>query len=94
VTQEDVQHFAQGVDIGDKTLTLPAHLTILRAGEQSEIELTIQEGRFHQVKRMFHAVGKEVVYLKRLQMGSIVLDPTLPIGEYRILTEEEMKLLC
>jgi 16S rRNA pseudouridine516 synthase len=94
VTQEDVQHFAQGVDIGDETLTLPAHLTILRAGEQSEIELTIQEGRFHQVKRMFHAVGKEVVYLKRLQMGPIVLDPTLPIGEYRILTEEEMKLLC
>ena len=60
----------------------------------SEIELTITEGRFHQVKRMFHAVGKEVVYLKRLSMGSLVLDETLAKGEYRSLTEEEIEKLC
>ena len=56
--------------------------------------LTIQEGKFHQVKRMFHAVGKEVIYLKRLSMGTLLLDETLKSGEYRALTNEELKRLC
>ena len=56
----------------------------------SEIELTITEGKFHQVKRMFQAVDKEVVYLKRLAMGSLVLPEDLKPGEYRALTEEEL----
>lgn len=60
----------------------------------SEIYLTIKEGRFHQVKRMFHATGKEVVYLKRIRFGSLTLDPSLKPGEYRKLTEEEVKQLC
>ena len=59
----------------------------------SEIELTITEGKFHQVKRMFKAVDKEVVYLKRLSMGSLVLPPDLKPGEYRELTEEELSAL-
>ena len=63
-------------------------------GNESEIELTIQEGKFHQVKRMFEAVGKEVIYLKRLSMGTLVLDSTLKPGEYRLLTKEELKNLC
>ena len=74
--------------------TKSADLRILKSEEESEIELTITEGRFHQVKRMFHAVGKEVIYLKRLSMGSLVLDKTLTKGEYRSLTEEEIKKLC
>ena len=56
--------------------------------------LTIREGRFHQVKRMFQAVGKKVIYLKRLQMGSLCLDESLKPGEYRRLTEEEVEKLC
>ena len=60
----------------------------------SEILLTIREGRFHQVKRMFHAAGKEVVYLKRIRFGTLTLDPLLKRGEYRKLTEEEVKQLC
>ena len=83
-----------GVDIGDDTPAKSADLRILKSGEESEIELTITEGRFHQVKRMFHAVGKEVIYLKRLSMGSLVLDKTLTKGEYRSLTEEEIKKIC
>ena len=59
----------------------------------SEILLTITEGRFHQVKRMFEAVGKQVVYLKRLSMGSLTLDENLSPGEYRSLTEQELLLL-
>lgn len=94
VTIEDVKQFAEGVDIGDEKLTMPAELIILESGIESKIELTIHEGRFHQVKRMFHAVGKEVVYLKRLRMGSLVLDQRLKPGEYRELTKEEMEQLC
>lgn len=94
VTIEDVKQFAKGVDIGDEKLTMPAELIILESGIESKIELTIHEGRFHQVKRMFHAVGKEVVYLKRLRMGSLVLDQRLKSGEYRKLTKEEMEQLC
>lgn len=94
VTEEDTELFKKGVDIGDEKPTMPAELEILKSGEESEIELTIREGRFHQVKRMFHACGKEVVYLKRLRMGSLKLDETLKPGEYRKLTEKEIEELC
>ena len=93
VSEEDVRAFEEGVDIGEESNTLPAKLRILETADISEIELTIQEGKFHQVKRMFEAVGKEVLYLKRLSMGSLVLDPELKPGEYRDLTEAELALL-
>lgn len=94
ITEEHVRLFAEGVDIGDEKPTLPAELTVLSSGEISEIELVIREGRFHQVKRMFQAAGGEVTYLKRLRMGSLVLDGELEPGEYRKLTEEEVRALC
>ena len=94
VNSEDADAFAQGIDIGDEKLTLPARLEILTSGKESEIRLTSQEGRFHQVKRMFEARGKKVIYLRRESMGTLVLDPQLREGEYRPLTEEELKKLC
>lgn len=90
VTEEDREAFLIGVDIGEERPTLPAKLKILKSDEVSEIELTIQEGKFHQVKRMFQAIGKEVIYLKRLSMGSLRLDEGLAPGEYRELTKEEV----
>ncbi|MEJ8764914.1 pseudouridine synthase [Oceanobacillus sp. HCA-5259] len=90
ITDEDIRKFKDGVDIGETELTKPAELVILRSGSISEIELTITEGKFHQVKRMFEAVGKKVTYLKRLRMGELTLDPSLPKGEYRRLNEEEL----
>lgn len=90
VTESDVEAFHMGVDIGEAKPTLPAELEILHSGERSEIRLTIREGKFHQVKRMFEAVGKTVLYLKRLSMGNLVLDETLKKGEYRPLTQEEL----
>lgn len=72
---------------------MPASLEILKSDVISEIRLTIQEGKYHQVKRMFQAVGKEVIYLKRERMGSLVLDETLKQGEYRPLTKEELEQL-
>ena len=91
VTEEHVKLFREGLDIGDEKKTLPAVLTILLSGQVSEIEVTIHEGRFHQIKRMFEAVGCKVTYLKRLSMGSLVLDETLPPEEYRPLTEAELE---
>lgn len=93
VTEEDKKAFLQGVDIKDDKPTLPADLEILRTGEISEAKLCIREGRFHQVKRMFEAVGKEVIYLKRISMGSLQLDPKLAPGEFRELTKEEIEAL-
>lgn len=93
VTNEDVKVFLKGLDIGDEKPALPAVLQVLIEGEISEILITIQEGRFHQVKRMFRAVDKKVVYLKRISMGSLVLDETLMPGQYRNLTEEEIQRL-
>ncbi len=93
VTEADILRFAEGLDIGDDKPAAPADLRILSSGEFSEILLTITEGRFHQVKRMFAAVGKRVVYLKRLSMGPLHLDETLRPGEYRALTEQEIAAL-
>lgn len=93
VTEEDIQVFAQGVTLDDGYHTKPGELVILASGEQSEIELMIQEGKFHQVKRMFEAVDKKVTYLKRLSMGSLKLDEELALGEYRELTKEELQSL-
>lgn len=90
VTKEDCRRFAQGLDIGEEKPTRPAVLQILKSGEVSEITVTITEGKFHQVKRMFEAVGKQVRYLKRLSMGSLTLDENLRAGEYRKLTKEEI----
>ena len=84
-----IEQFKEGVDIGDNKPTLPAELVIL---SEKEAELTIHEGRFHQVKRMFEAVGCTVTYLKRLSMGALTLGD-LQKGEYRKLTEEEVQAL-
>lgn len=93
VTDREVSLFAAGLDIGDEKPTMPAELNVLQSGEQSRIEVTIREGRYHQVKRMFEAVGMEVLYLKRLSMGSLSLDESLAPGEYRELTADEVAAL-
>lgn len=79
--------FAQGLKVDETLTALPAELEILEPA--TEVRVTIREGKFHQVKRMFEAVGREVLYLKRLSMGPLVLDESLPKGNYRRLTAEE-----
>ena len=90
VTDEDVKRFAGGMTLADGTQLMPAGLEIL-SPDRSRV--TIHEGKFHQIKRMFEACGKKVVYLKRLSMGTLTLDPTLPEGEWRELTKEEVRML-
>ena len=93
IHEEDIHRFKEGLDIGDEKKTLPADLEILSSGEISEAKVTICEGRYHQVKRMFEAIGCKVIYLKRLSMGSLTLDPALEKGAFRKLTEEEIAAL-
>ena len=92
VSPEDVKMLEDGLDIGEEKKTLPAEISHLSPGKTS-LCLTIKEGKFHQIKRMFQAVDNKVLYLKRLSMGSLMLDENLAPGEYRPLTEEEIERL-
>ncbi len=86
----DIAAFAAGMTLGDGLACLPAGLEIL---SPTEALVTLREGKFHQVKRMLAARGKPVLYLKRLSMGRLRLDPALAPGAWRMLTEEERSAL-
>ena len=101
LSDKEKEKLEKGVDIGDKnddgsiSFTLPAKVEDAEVDEDGYpvILLTIHEGRFHQVKRMLETVGNEVVFLRRLSMGSLSLGDDLECGSYRELTEEEVRLL-
>ncbi|MDY6328907.1 MAG: pseudouridine synthase [Lachnospiraceae bacterium] len=98
ITEEHIKRFKEGLKLKDGTLTKPAQLEIIKSGNDksdniSEVEITICEGKYHQIKRMIACVGGKVIYLKRLSMGSLKLDENLREGEYRRLTEDEIKCL-
>lgn len=93
MTPDDVDRFAQGIELSDH-LCQPALLELLDIAEQtSRVRITIREGKFHQVKRMVAACGKEVTSLKRLSMGPLTLPEDLPEGNYRRLTPAERQSL-
>lgn len=98
VPQSAIEAFIKGIDIGDEDLTLPAKLEILpdvvleNEAHEYYARLTISEGRYHQVKRMFYAVGCKVIALKRISIGDLTLEGLLP-GQYRKLTETEISKL-
>ena len=94
ITDEMAEILEKGVDIGEEKLTLPARIELIYENHiAKEAMLTITEGKFHQVKRMFKAVGLNVTFLKRISMGKLLLDESLKPGEYRALTESEISLL-
>ncbi|WP_149427735.1 pseudouridine synthase [Exiguobacterium acetylicum] len=93
LTQEDVEAIAAGVTLEDGYQAKPGKLVILSTTEtDSTLELTITEGKFHQVKRMMLALSKEVTFLKRRSIGRLELDPALALGDYRELTPDELSL--
>lgn len=92
VTDEDIAAFAKGIPLDD-WLCQPAKLEVIRKGRQSLCHVTISEGKFHQVKRMFLYIGKPVLSLKRISMGPLALDKTLKLGSYRALTADEIRSL-
>lgn len=96
MTHEDQVKFAEGIRLNNEEECKPAQLTILATDEQqrtSQVKITIVEGKYHQVKRMVAACGKKVQSLQRISMGPIRLDPQLNEGQYRRLTEQELKQL-
>ncbi len=93
VNDGDIIAFEEGVTLDDGYRTLPAKLEIIKSDDISEIKLSIVEGKFHQVKRMFEAVDKKVIYLKRLSMGRLRLDEALGLGECKELGEDDIALL-
>ena len=90
LSAEDIHRLENGLDIGDEKPTAPSKA---RLTENGDLLLTIHEGRFHQVKRMLQAIGNQVLTLERIRFGSLSLDPALSRGDYRALTEEEIKHL-
>lgn len=88
--EKAVEALEQGVDIGEKRLTAPAQVRILK---EKELLITIHEGKFHQVKRMLQAVDNQVIFLKRISFGGLFLDESLEPGAYRALTEQEVTIL-
>ena len=101
ITDDDIKEFASGMKVDEELTAMPA---VLRRLSDTELAgflpeggfgaaVTLQEGKFHQVKRMFAATGNEVLYLKRMAMGGVYLDETLAPGEYRPLRSEELRLL-
>lgn len=98
VNDQDIALFQNGVDIGDEQITKPAILSDIKMvlpkeTGQSELLITITEGRYHQIKRMFQKIQKPVLYLKRIKMGNLELDKTLSLGEYRQLSSQELESL-
>lgn len=94
--ESDILAVEEGLDIGEEKNTLPAKMEQIETNMQKGVSsciLTIQEGKYHQVKRMMKKLGKTVTYLKRVSMGKIVLDEKLCTGQYRELTEEEKSML-
>lgn len=87
---DEIHKLEEGIDIGENKLTLPARVDLL---SPDLIQLTIHEGRYHQVKRMMQSIGNKVLSLKRLRFGSLQLDPGLSPGESRPLTEKELESL-
>lgn len=93
VNEEDVKVFSKGVTLEDGYKTMASQLLILEQGSISSVEITIYEGKYHQVKRMFKAVDKEVIYLKRISMGELKLDEKLEPGDFRELDKNELKII-
>ncbi|MCB1177710.1 MAG: pseudouridine synthase, partial [Leptospiraceae bacterium] len=93
VTEGDQIKIQEGITLEDGYKTLPGDLKILDSSNISKIEIKIFEGKFHQIKRMFLSLGKKVIYLKRISMGTLVLDNSLKPGEYREISKEELNEL-
>lgn len=93
LTEADCTAVSKGLTLDDGLHCQPAELVIRSAGTESEARITIREGKFHQIKRMMAYLGKPVVYLERVRMGNLTLDPELLRGKYRFLTAEEQEEL-
>ena len=94
LTEADSAAFAAGLHLDDGLVCQPAELRVMTSGVESEAHVILREGKFHQIKRMLAYLGKPVLYLERVRMGNLLLDPALERGTYRLLTTEEWLALA
>lgn len=92
VLKSDIEKLENGIELENGFVTKNAKMVVIENTE-NKVYITITEGKYHQVKRMFKAVNNKVLYLKRVQMGNLKLDDKLKVGEYRELTEKEINIL-
>ena len=90
LSDKDIALMEEGIDIGDEKPCLPAKLESISFDQEPAYTITIHEGRFHQIKRMFEACGSRVLYLKRISMGKLKLDDNLAPGEYKKINLEDI----
>lgn len=88
ISSEDAKRFEQGVTLADGYVTMPARIELTKNGDEGII--TLNEGKYHQIKRMLGALNNKIIYLERITFGPLVLDETLARGEWRFLTEKEI----
>ncbi len=93
LNDRDINMLENGIQLEDGYICKPADIQIIEDEDVYKLHITITEGKYHQVKRMFLALGKHVLYLKRISMGTLKLDDTLNLGEYRELSEQEVMFL-
>ena len=93
IDENDIRNLEEGITLGDGTECLPAKVEAFTENELPAARIKIREGKYHQVKRMFHALGNNVEQLRRIQIGSLKLDTSLSEGECRELTAEELELV-
>ncbi|MDI3311330.1 MAG: pseudouridine synthase [Thermoanaerobacterium sp.] len=93
IDEDDASLFSEGILLDDGYKTMPAKLEIISSGSISKVYISIKEGKYHQIKRMFEAIDSKVIYLKRLSIGNLTLDENLKEGEWRELNDDEIKLL-
>ena len=93
LTESDIEQFKNGIELSDGTLCLEAEVRMLEDTDEPTAEVKICEGKYHQVKRMFAALGNKVVYLRRVKMGELFLDESLKEGECREITADELGLI-
>lgn len=87
LVKDVVERFAKGININDEYITMPAEIRLL---DNQEAIVTLEEGKYHQVKRMIKACGGEVIALKRIKFGNLILDEKIPEGEYKEIRKEEI----
>ncbi len=93
LSEDDIQRFRNGIELADGTLCLEAEVRMLENEAEPTAEVRICEGKYHQVKRMFAALGNKVLDLKRVKMGGLFLDESLAEGEYREISKNELELI-
>jgi 16S rRNA pseudouridine516 synthase len=94
IEEQYIELFEKGLTLSDGYVCMPAKIEIIKNCENAQVYITLREGKYHQIKRMFLSFGTKVLYLKRISIGGLFLDNMLKIGEFKQLSESEVATIC